>query len=64
MWSYDKTKRFDNKGSRWHFVNHYIFMKDADDEPRELYFRNEERTEFGFIRFERRKDFPYRNFEV
>ncbi len=64
MWSYNKTKQFDNNGKRWHFVSHYIFLKDENDEPFEIYFRNDERTEFGLIRFERRKDFPYRNYEV
>ena len=66
MWSYEKQRRFDTKGRRWHFVHH-----DPDgsglpyeEQPVEFYFRDDERTEFGVLRFERRKDNPYRNYEV
>ena len=64
MWSYDKVKRFDGKGHRWHFVSRYFFIEDSDNEPYELYFRNDERTEFGLLRFERRKDNPYRDYDT
>jgi hypothetical protein len=65
MWSYDKRKRFDKKGMGWHFVHHYVWEKDVafEDLPFELYFRNEERTEFGLLRYEKRKDYPYRDWE-
>jgi len=61
-WSYHKNKCFDKKGVRWHFVQRYLFGQDP--EPFELYFRNDDRSEFGLLRFENRKDFPYRNDEV
>lgn len=66
MWSYDKAKRLDNKGNQWHFVTRYFFgvVGESDNLPYELYFRNDERTEFGLLRFEKRKDNPYRNYEV
>ena len=35
-----------------------------DERPREYYFREEERTEFGVLRFDRRKDNPYRDYEA
>ena len=35
-----------------------------DDRPSELYFRNDDRTEFGLLRFERRKENPYRDYEA
>jgi len=66
MWSYEKAKRFDNKGRRWHFVSRYIWEAgiDFDEQPYELYFRNDERTEFGLLRFEKRKENPYRDYET
>lgn len=62
MWSYDKEKRFDKKGNRWHFVMHHISATNYEDSPYELYFRNDERTEFGLLRFEKKKDNPYRDY--
>ncbi len=35
-----------------------------DEQPFELYFRNDDRTEFGLLRFERRKDNPYRDYQA
>lgn len=66
MWSYDKAKRLDNKGKRWHFVRRYLFDErgSSENQPFELYFRNDERTEFGMLRFERAEDNPYRNYEI
>jgi hypothetical protein len=34
-----------------------------DDRPYELLFRDDEWTEVGRIRFEKRKDNPYQNYE-
>jgi hypothetical protein len=62
MWSYDKEKRFDNRGNRWHFVMNLFIKLNDEDSPYELYFRNDERTEFGLLRFERKKDNPYRDY--
>jgi hypothetical protein len=49
---------------RWHFVTRYFEVADGEDEPRELYFRNDDRTEFGMLRFDRIKDNPYRDWEA
>jgi len=66
MWSYEKQKRFDKKGNRWHFVYHDWdgLQIPYEEQPVELYFRNDTRTVFGVLMFERRKDNPYRNYEV
>ena len=50
---------------QWHFVHHYIWEKDvnSDESPFELYFKNDDRTEFGLLRYEKRKDNPYRDWE-
>jgi hypothetical protein len=64
--SYEKKKRFDSSGRRWHFVYHEL-GDDAlpnDDRPYELLFRSDDRSEFGRIRFERRKDNPYRDYDA
>lgn len=65
-WSYDKEKRFDNSGRRWHFVSRHFFDSTVDygERPYELYFRDDERTEFGLLRFEKSKENPYRNYET
>jgi hypothetical protein len=66
MWSYDKMKRLDLKGRRWHFVHHYTWGEkgSSENQPFELYFRNDERTEFGLLRFNRQEDNPYRNYDI
>lgn len=63
-WSYDEDKRFDKKGRRWHFVYRSFHDSDAayEERPYEVYFRNDDRTEFGLLRFERLKDNPYRDY--
>jgi hypothetical protein len=65
-WTYDRKRRHDKKGGRWHFAAHGLFDPDVpyQEQPFELYFRNDERTEFGVVRFERRKDNPYRDYEA
>ena len=62
-WTYHRGKKFDRNRMRWHFVTHYCYVDEGTDEPRELYFRNDEETEFGMIRFDRIKDFPYRDWD-
>lgn len=66
MWSYDKALRVDRKGNRWHFVSRDFYGTDVpyENRPYELYFRNDEKTEFGWLRFEQRKDNPYRSYEI
>lgn len=64
LWSYEKQKRFGRDGTRWHFVSRYFFSPAGEDEPREIYFRDDARTEFGMIRFERYQDNPYRDYET
>ena len=61
MWSYDKVQRIGDDGRRWHFVTRYTF---EGEEPRESYFRDNDRSEYGMIRFDRVKDFPYRDYET
>src|SRR5207253_7762982 len=65
-WSYERKQRRDKRGVRWHFVNHSVVDPDVPytQRPFELYFRNDERTEFGLLRFEQRKDNPYRDYEA
>ena len=61
-WSYSKQNYKDSKGQKWHFVT-CSFMSDELDyseTPIEIYFRNNDRTYFGCIRFERKKDNPYK----
>src|SRR5687767_2914874 len=64
-WSYEREKRFDKAGRRWHFVRRNFYDEDTpyEDTPYELYFRDDEKTEFGLLRFERNKDNPYRDHE-
>jgi hypothetical protein len=64
IWSYDSKKFRDKKGRRWHFMQYYTFPKnvDYDERPYALYFRDDERTTFGVLRFERAKDNPYRGY--
>jgi len=62
-WSYHRGKKYDKHKVRWHFVTRYFDVADGADEPRELYFKNDEETQFGMVRFERIKDFPYRDWE-
>lgn len=65
-WSYERKQRRDKKGMRWHFVHHSVVDADVpyEERPFELYFRNDDRTEFGLLRFERGKDNPYRDYEA
>ena len=65
-WSYERKRRCDKRGTRWHFVTRSIYNSTVpyDERPFELYFRNDDRTEFGLLRFERQKDRPYRNYET
>jgi hypothetical protein len=66
MWTYDKEQRFDRRGRRWHFVHRsfYATAVPFEERPDEWYFRDDARTEFGVLRFERKKDNPFRNYEV
>lgn len=63
-WIYDREKRVGHDGIRWHFVRREVRNppRDYDEQPIEYYFRNDERTVFGVLRFERRKDVPYRGY--
>jgi hypothetical protein len=60
-WTYHRTKLYDKQRMRWHFVTRYFHVEDGEIEPRELYFRNDDETVFGMIRFENIKTFPYRD---
>ena len=63
-WSYDREARFDRQGNRWHFVwrDEFDSVVPYDDRPFELYFRNDNRSEFGVLKFKRRRDNPYRDY--
>lgn len=63
-WTYHRAKKYDRQKMRWHFVTRYFHVKATEDEPRELYFRNDDETEFGMIRFDRVKDNPYRDWDA
>ncbi len=62
-WTYHRTKKYDKSRMRWHFVTRYFYVADGQDEPREVYFRNDDETEFGMIRFDSIKAFPYRDWD-
>jgi hypothetical protein len=66
MWSYQNKRFYDRKGRRWHFMFHHVWLRGTavQDQPYALYFRNDERTAFGVLRFEHVKDCPYRNFDT
>jgi hypothetical protein len=66
LWIYERQRRHDTNGTRWHFVKHDVIDPAIpyDERPYELYFRNDERSEFGVLRFARQKENPYRNYEV
>jgi hypothetical protein len=63
LWSYQTKKYHDRKGRRWHFMFHHdsIPSRGSDEQPYALYFRDDARTAFGVLRFERSKDNPYRS---
>lgn len=63
-WSYQTKKFHDRHGHRWHFLFHHRWLPDRKpgEDPYELFFRNDERTVFGVLRFEHSKDNPYSSF--
>src|SRR5262245_27609572 len=65
-WSYERKHRRDQSGERWHFARRSTHDPSIpyEDRPYELYFRNDDRTEFGLLRFARLKDNPYRDYEM
>ncbi len=63
-WSYKRTKTYDRQRVRWHFVVRSFEVEEGEDEPREIYFRDDAGTTFGLLRFERLKDIPYRDFDA
>ena len=63
--SYDSKKHHDPDGRRWHFMRDRVFDdRDPGDRPFVLYFRDDERTQFGALRFQRAKDNPYRDYAL
>jgi hypothetical protein len=62
LWSYNNQKLADSNGERWYFVTCDYLDNEIDyaELPIEFYFRNKSRTYFGMLRFEHRKDNPYR----
>lgn len=63
-WAYQRAKTYDRLGVRWHFVVRTFDVQPGEDEPREIYFRNDEKTEYGMLRFERLKDNTYRDLKA
>lgn len=63
-WTYHRAKKFDRSRVRWHFVTRYFHVDEGQDEPREFYFRNDDATEFGKLRFEKLQDNPYRDWDA
>ncbi len=63
-WSYKRAKTYDRQRTRWHFVVRSFEVAKGEDEPREIYFRDDAETTFGMLRFERLKDNPYRDFDA
>ena len=66
FWSYEKKRRVDRSGRRWHFAIRSSLDEAVpyDERPYELFFRDGAREHFGLVRFERRKDNPYRDYEA
>ena len=57
LWTYHRKKFIDKKGCRWHFMHHNRILG-AKEHAVELYFRNDERTVFGVLRFDRGRSYP------
>lgn len=64
LWSYDPDRWLDRDGVRWHFVHHDISIPGVtyDEQPDELYFRDDAREHFGLWRIDRAKDNPFRDY--
>jgi hypothetical protein len=58
LWQYDKAKHVARDGARWHFVKRYPTNLPLEDQPFEIYFRDDSYQIYGVIRYERFKDFP------
>lgn len=65
-WSYQDKKFFDMKGQRWHFMfcHHFVANRPPEEQPYLLYFRDDQYTFFGVLKYEHMKDNPYRNLET
>jgi hypothetical protein len=63
-WSLQTKKFHDKKGGRWYFMFQHRYLDDRapDEQPYALHFRDNDRTVFGVLRFERSKDNPYGSF--
>ena len=61
IWNYDKQKRVDKEGVRWHFAVHQSWLSGTMmDGPYEILFRDQDWKEVGIVQFERLKDNPYK----
>jgi hypothetical protein len=63
IWSYQEKRYVSRRGDRWHFMFHHQQLPQvpADEQPYALYFRSDDRSEFGILRFDHAKDNPYRD---
>ena len=49
IWHYYKKKYYDKRGRRWHFMTHNVMLE--SDQQFDLYFRDDDRTVFGVVRY-------------
>jgi hypothetical protein len=65
-WSLQTKKFYDRNGERWYFMfqHRYFFDRPPGEQPYALYFRNDECTVFGVLRFEHSQDNPCSNLEI
>ena len=63
-WSLQTKKFHDRQGGRWYFMFHHRYLLDRapDEQPYALHFRNDERTVFGVLRFDRSEANPHGSF--
>ncbi|MDR3457074.1 MAG: hypothetical protein P4N60_06480 [Verrucomicrobiae bacterium] len=63
-WSPHTKKFHDLEGGRWYFMFHhrYLDARAPDEQPYALHFRNDDRTIFGVLRFERANENPHGDF--
>ena len=61
-WSYHKGNYRDQNGEKWHFVTCHYYETEIEysERPIAFYFRNDARTYFGTISFEKQKENPYK----
>ena len=66
FWTYDSVRRIDRERNQWHFVRCDYIDDDIpyEERPYEVYFRDNDREAYGVIRFEKKRDNPYRDYST